>query len=50
MEFVIENLAEPTFEERFVYKKYANKKFLKASVFARQFAVNYAASREASVA
>lgn len=41
MQFVLEDLAEAQFEERFVYKKYASKKFLKASIFARNFAVKY---------
>lgn len=36
--FLLELLAEKDFEERFVYKKYASKRFLKASSFARTWA------------
>jgi len=35
---LLERLLDPGFEEQFVYRKYANKKFLKASVFAREWA------------
>jgi len=35
MTFLIEFLSTDGFEDRFVYKKYANRKFLKASIFAR---------------
>ncbi|SPC62365.1 probable b-type cyclin 2 [Ustilago sp. UG-2017b] len=35
---LLERLLDPGFEEQFVYRKYANKKFLKASVFARDWA------------
>ncbi|KAG8991507.1 hypothetical protein FRB94_012451 [Tulasnella sp. JGI-2019a] len=38
---LLENLAEPDFDKGFVCKKYANKKFLKASLYARDWAVNY---------
>ncbi|WFD31497.1 B-type cyclin [Malassezia sp. CBS 17886] len=36
---VLEKLVEPGFEEQFVYKKYAGKKFLKASMYARSWAL-----------
>ncbi|GAA5982775.1 hypothetical protein JCM11641_007784 [Rhodosporidiobolus odoratus] len=36
--FLLESIAAPGFEEKFVYKKYSNKKFLKASIFARNWA------------
>ncbi|KPV73230.1 uncharacterized protein RHOBADRAFT_4414, partial [Rhodotorula graminis WP1] len=36
--FLLENLSQPGFEERFVFKKYSAKKFLKASIFARNWA------------
>ncbi|ODN92804.1 cyclin [Cryptococcus wingfieldii CBS 7118] len=35
-----ERLVEPDFESVYVYKKYANKKFLRASTFARDWALN----------
>ncbi|PWN50713.1 hypothetical protein IE53DRAFT_81367 [Violaceomyces palustris] len=35
---LLEKLLDPAFEEQFVCRKYANKKFLKASVFARDWA------------
>jgi G2/mitotic-specific cyclin 2 len=35
---VLEKLIDPAFEEQFVCKKYANKKFLKASLYAREWA------------
>ncbi|SNX84300.1 probable b-type cyclin 2 [Melanopsichium pennsylvanicum] len=35
---LLERLLDTGFEEQFVYRKYANKKFLKASVFARDWA------------
>ncbi|KZW02735.1 hypothetical protein EXIGLDRAFT_601364 [Exidia glandulosa HHB12029] len=38
-QFIVERLAEPAFEGQYVYKKYANKRFLKASLFARDWAV-----------
>jgi len=38
---VLEKLVEPGFEEQFVYKKYASKKFLKASIFARLWALRH---------
>ncbi|WVQ68207.1 uncharacterized protein L199_006414 [Kwoniella botswanensis] len=39
-----ERLVEPDFETVYVYKKYANKKFLRASTFARDWAQNNAAT------
>ena len=39
-----ERLVEEDFESVYVYKKYANKKFLRASTFARDWAQNNAAS------
>ncbi|KAI7961307.1 hypothetical protein MJO28_001796 [Puccinia striiformis f. sp. tritici] len=39
MTFLIEFLSTDGFEDRFVYKKYANRKFLKASIFARNQAL-----------
>ncbi|KAK4056435.1 B-type cyclin [Microbotryomycetes sp. JL221] len=36
--FLLEAISEPEFDQKFVYKKYANKKFLKASIFARNWA------------
>ena len=36
---ILEKLMEPGFEEQFVYKKYASKKFLKASIYARNWAL-----------
>ncbi|GAA6004671.1 cyclin family protein [Rhodotorula paludigena] len=41
--FLLESIAAPGFEERFVYRKYSNKKFLKASIFARNWAKQNAA-------
>ncbi len=35
---VLERLIDPAFEEQFVCKKYSNKKFLKASTYAREWA------------
>ncbi|GAA6059198.1 hypothetical protein JCM10212_005543 [Sporobolomyces blumeae] len=46
--FLLESIAAPGFDEKFVYKKYSNKKFLKASIFARNWAVKRAASEESS--
>ncbi|WWC90823.1 uncharacterized protein L201_005760 [Kwoniella dendrophila CBS 6074] len=39
-----ERLVEPEFDSVYVYKKYANKKFLRASTFARDWAQNYAST------
>ncbi|WFC93868.1 B-type cyclin [Malassezia brasiliensis] len=36
---LLERLIEPGFEAQFVYKKYASKKFLKASIYARNWAL-----------
>ncbi|GAA6008375.1 hypothetical protein JCM10207_000105 [Rhodosporidiobolus poonsookiae] len=41
--FLLESIAAPGFEDKFVYKKYSNKKFLKASIFARNWARQNAA-------
>jgi hypothetical protein len=35
-----DRLVEPDFESVYVYKKYANKKFLRASTFAKEWAHN----------
>ena len=43
-EQLVEKLTEPNFSKLYVCKKYANKKFLKASVFAVQWAKAHAAS------
>ncbi|CAE7159641.1 unnamed protein product [Rhizoctonia solani] len=41
-ELILERLADPAFESLYVCRKYANKKFLKASVYARDWAkANY---------
>lgn len=40
---LLEKLAEPGFEEQFVYKKYASKKFLKASIYAHNWALRHRA-------
>lgn len=37
--YIVEKLAEPGFDSQYVYKKYANKRFLKASLFARDWAM-----------
>ena len=37
--FLLSAIAAEDFEERFVYQKYSSKKFLKASIFARQWAI-----------
>ena len=39
--FLLERIAAPGFDEQFVCKKYANKKFLKASIFAREWATSH---------
>ncbi|TIA87140.1 hypothetical protein E3P99_03362 [Wallemia hederae] len=38
-EYILEILREPRFDSQFCYKKYSNKKFLKASIFARDWAL-----------
>ena len=40
---------EPGFEEQFVYKKYASKKFLKASIYARNWALRHRGPRGPAV-
>lgn len=48
---LLERLLDSGFEEQFVYRKYANKKFLKASVFARDWAYqNHSALMAAAAA
>lgn len=42
--FLCERLVEDDFESVYVYKKYANKKFLRASTFARDWAINNVSS------
>ncbi|TFK72929.1 hypothetical protein BDN72DRAFT_762681 [Pluteus cervinus] len=37
-ELLVEKILEPEFDRQYVYKKYAHKKFLKASVFAMEWA------------
>jgi len=44
-QLLVENLVEPSFEQQYVCRKYANKKFLKASVFARDWALHWADAR-----
>jgi G2/mitotic-specific cyclin 2 len=44
-DFLIEKLASPGFESQYAYRKYANKKFLKAAVFACEWAKRHVASR-----
>lgn len=39
MDFIIEKLIQPDFDQQFCYKKYSNRKFLKASIFARDWAI-----------
>ncbi|TIC11262.1 hypothetical protein E3Q14_02367 [Wallemia mellicola] len=39
MDFIIEKLIQPDFDQQFCYKKYSNRKFLKASIFARDWAL-----------
>ncbi|ORY76279.1 cyclin-like protein [Leucosporidium creatinivorum] len=41
--FLLESIVASDFDQKFVYKKYANKKFLKASIFARNWARQNAA-------
>jgi hypothetical protein len=38
LQFLKDLLREPEFDAKFVYKKYSTKKFLKASIFALQWA------------
>lgn len=39
--FLLENLADPGFEKKFVYAKFSSKRYLKASTFARAWAVKH---------
>ena len=41
-QYIVEKMCEPSFETQYVYKKYANKRFLKASLFARDWAMREA--------
>ncbi|KAH7106480.1 cyclin [Auriculariales sp. MPI-PUGE-AT-0066] len=45
LDYIVEKLTEPGFESQYVYKKYANKRFLKASIFARDWAIRAADAR-----
>ncbi|WFD19921.1 B-type cyclin [Malassezia caprae] len=45
---LLEKLLEPGFEDQFVYKKYASKKFLKASIYARHWALRHPTLTSAS--
>lgn len=36
--FILSAISTDDFEDKFVYQKYSSKKFLKASIFARQWA------------
>ncbi|CUA71899.1 G2/mitotic-specific cyclin cdc13 [Schizosaccharomyces pombe 972h-] [Rhizoctonia solani] len=50
-ELILERLADPAFENLYVCRKYANKKFLKASVYARDWAkANYQPESETDMA
>ncbi|CEL55565.1 G2/mitotic-specific cyclin cdc13 OS=Schizosaccharomyces pombe (strain 972 / ATCC 24843) GN=cdc13 PE=1 SV=1 [Rhizoctonia solani AG-1 IB] len=50
-ELILERLADPAFESLYVCRKYANKKFLKASVYARDWAkANYQPESEPEMA
>lgn len=42
-QLLCERLVEEDFESVYVFKKYANKKFLRASTFARDWAINNSA-------
>lgn len=42
--FLVESIAATDFDQRFVYKKYSSKKFLKASLFARNWSKTNAAA------
>ena len=44
-DFIVEKLASPDFKTQYVYRKYANKKFLKAAVFACDWAKRHVKSR-----
>lgn len=43
-QLLCDRLVEEDFESVYVYKKYANKKFLRASTFARDWALTNSAS------
>ena len=47
---LLEKLLDPAFEEQFVCRKYANKKFLRASLFARDWAFRNHSALMAAVA
>jgi G2/mitotic-specific cyclin 2 len=47
-QLLIEDLIQPGFEQQYVCRKYANKKFLKASVFARDWAMHWVEERRKS--
>jgi hypothetical protein len=50
-ELILERLSDPAFESLYVCRKYANKKFLKASVYARDWAkANYQPESEPEMA
>ncbi|KAF8753400.1 cyclin family [Rhizoctonia solani] len=50
-ELILERLTDPAFESLYVCRKYANKKFLKASVYARDWAkANYQPESEPEIA
>jgi len=45
-QLLCERLVEDDFESVYVYKKYSNKKFLRASTFARDWAINNTRTQE----
>jgi hypothetical protein len=38
-EFILETLAQSDFDKQYIYKKYMSKRFLKASAYAREWAL-----------
>ena len=38
-EFILETLAQSDFDKQYIYKKYMSKRFLKASTYAREWAL-----------
>lgn len=38
-DFILETLTQPDFEKQYIYKKYTSKRFLKASSYAREWAM-----------
>jgi hypothetical protein len=38
-EFILETLAQSDFDKQYIYKKYMSKRFLKASTYAREWAM-----------